>query len=56
MTQEDIVGDQIDIQVQQIWDIGIGDSGSKLEKEFAGWDGNCGTDQELRKRGAKRKR
>jgi len=52
VTQEDIAGEQVDIQVQQVWDIGIGDSGSKLEKDFADWDGNCGTDQELRKQGA----
>jgi hypothetical protein len=51
VTQEDIAGEQVDIQVQQVWDIGIGDSGSKLEKDFADWDGNCGTDQELRKQG-----
>lgn len=52
VTQADIAGGQVDIQVQQIWDFGIGDSGTKLEKEFTGWDGNCSTDQELRKHGA----
>jgi len=52
VTQADIAGEQVDIQVQQVWDFGIGDSGVKLEKEFTGWDGNCGTDQQLRKRGA----
>jgi hypothetical protein len=52
VTQADIAGEQVDIQVQQIWDLGIGDSGTKLEKEFTGWDGNCGTDQQLRKQGA----
>jgi len=52
VTQADIAGEQVDIQVQQIWDFGIGNSGTKLEKEFTGWDGNCGTDQELRKQGA----
>lgn len=50
--QEDIAGEQVDIQVQQVWDTGIGDTGSKLEKDLAGWDGSCGTDQELRKQGA----
>jgi hypothetical protein len=50
--QGDIAGDQIDVQVQQIWDFGIGDPGVKLEKEFTDWDGNCGKDQELRKQGA----
>jgi hypothetical protein len=52
VTQEDIAGEQLDIQVQQVWDLGIGDAGSKLEENFAGWDGNCGKDQELRKKGA----
>jgi hypothetical protein len=52
VTQADIAGEQIDIEVQQVWDIGLGGSGSKLEKDFAGWDGNCGTDQQLRKQGA----
>jgi len=52
VTQADIAGGQVDIQVQQVWDMGIGDTGSKLEKDFTSWDGNCGTDQELRKQGA----
>jgi hypothetical protein len=52
VTQADIAGEQFDIQIQQIWDIGIGESGTKLEKEFTDWDGHCGTDQELRKQGA----
>jgi len=52
VTQADIAGDQVDVQVQQAWDMDIGNSGSKLAKEFAGWDSNCGTDQELRKQGA----
>ena len=52
VNQADIAGEQADIQVQQVWDIGIGESGSKLEKDFAGWDGRCGTDEQLRKQGA----
>jgi hypothetical protein len=52
VTQADIAGEQVDIQVQQVWDFGIGHSGAQLEKEFTGWDGNCGTDQQLRKQGA----
>jgi hypothetical protein len=52
VSQEGIAGEQVDIQVEQLWDIGIGDTGSKLEKDFAEWNGNCGTDQELRKQGA----
>ena len=52
VTQADIAGEQVDIQVQQVWDIGVGESGSKLERDFTGWDGNCGADQQLRKLGA----
>jgi hypothetical protein len=52
VTQADIAGEQVDIQLQQIWDFGIGDPGVTLEKEFTSWDGNCGTDQQLRKQGA----
>jgi hypothetical protein len=52
VTQADIAGEQVDIQLQQIWDFGIGDTGVALEKEFTTWDGNCGTDQQLRKQGA----
>lgn len=52
VTQADIAGEQVDIQVRQVWDIGIGESGSKLEKDFTTWDGNCGTDEHLRKQGA----
>ena len=52
VSQADIAGEQVDIQVEQVWDFGIGDSGTKLENEFIRWDGNCGTDHELRKQGA----
>jgi hypothetical protein len=50
--QGNIAGGQVDIQVQQVWGIAIGEPGSKLESDFTGWDGNCGTDQQLRMRGA----
>lgn len=52
VTQADLAGEPVDIQVRQVWDFGIGDSGVKLEKELTGWDGNCSTDQQLRKQGA----
>jgi hypothetical protein len=52
VSQGDIAGEQVDIQVQQVWDIDIGRTGSELEKTFMGWDGNCGTDQQLHKQGA----
>jgi hypothetical protein len=51
VTQGDIAGEQVDIQLQQIWDIGIGDSGTKLAKGFTGWDGNCSTSQVLHRLG-----
>ena len=37
VTQAAVAGEQVDIQVQQVWDIGIGESGSKLEKDFTRW-------------------
>jgi len=50
--QGDLAGGQLDMQLDQIWDMGIGDPGAKLEKDFTGWDGNCGTDHGLQKQGA----
>lgn len=50
--QGDVAGGQVDIQLEQIWDIGIANSGSSLSKEFTEWDRNCGTRDQLQKRGA----
>ena len=50
--QGDSAGERLNHEVEQIWDVGIGRTGSELEKEFRGWDGNFGTDQELHKQGA----
>lgn len=52
VTQADIAGEQIDIQVQQVWDLGIVDAGVRLEKDFASRDDNCGMDQQHREQGA----
>ena len=48
----DLAGERVDMQLEQIWDVAIGRTGTKIEKEFTEWDGNCGTDQQLRKQGA----
>lgn len=50
--QGDLAGERLDMQVEQIWDVEIGNTGVKIEKDFTDWDGNCGTDEELRKQGA----
>jgi hypothetical protein len=50
--QGDMAGERLNLETEQIWDVAIGDSGSKLEKKFTGWDGNCGTSQELHGWGA----
>jgi hypothetical protein len=50
--QGDVVGEQRDIQVNQVWDLAIGEPGMSLERTLSNWDGNCGTPEELRKRGA----
>lgn len=50
--QGDLAGEQLDMKLDQIWDITIYEPGARLEKDFTGWDGNCGTDPQLRKQGA----
>jgi len=52
VNQADIAGEQVDIDVNQVWDINIGDTGTRLKDEFAKWDGKCGESTELQKRGA----
>lgn len=52
VSQGDVAGSQTDIEVNQIWDLTIGNPGLDLAKAFANWDGNCGTPQDLQKRGA----
>jgi hypothetical protein len=50
--QGDLAGERADMQLEQIWDLAIGRTGVKLQKEFTGWDGNCATDRQLHKQGA----
>lgn len=50
--QGDLAGGQIDLQVDQIWDIDIGSSGKDMKQTFANWNAKCGTPEELQKRGA----
>jgi hypothetical protein len=50
--QEDIAGGQTDIEVNQIWDFGIEEPGTRLYRDFTDWDGDCGNPDQLRNRGA----
>ena len=50
--QGDIAGGQVDIDVDQLWDINIAEPGARLKTEFAKWDRKCGESAELQKRGA----
>jgi hypothetical protein len=52
VTQDDVAGDQTDIELEQIWDLTIRDEGANLQKAFTRWDGNCGASDELQRRGA----
>jgi hypothetical protein len=50
--QGDIAGEQTDIEVNRVWDLGIEEPGAELYRDFTDWDGNCGNPDELRSRGA----
>lgn len=52
VNQGDIAGDQVDISVEQVWDINIGEPGKRIADDFARWDGKCGDATELQRRGA----
>jgi hypothetical protein len=52
--QGDVAGTQSDLQVNQTWDLSIGDSGQNLSRIFASAPSNCGASGELQKRGATR--
>ncbi len=47
-----LLGIQADVQVNQMWDQTIGDSGRGLSTIFSSYPSNCGTTGELQKRGA----
>jgi hypothetical protein len=50
--QRDLAGERLDMELDQIWDRGIGDPGAGLENTFTRWNGDCGTHRELQKWGA----
>lgn len=52
--QGDLAGGQIDLQIDQIWDINIDSPGKDIKQRFTNWTANCGTEEELVKRGASR--
>jgi hypothetical protein len=52
VNQGDVAGTQADVQVDQMWDLSIGDSGQNLSRIFANSPSNCDTPGELQKRGA----
>jgi hypothetical protein len=52
VNQGDIAGDQVDIAVNQTWDLSIDNNGTSLKTEFANWDGKCGDAAQLQKSGA----
>jgi hypothetical protein len=49
VNQGEIAGSQLDINVEQVWDFTIGDSGRNLSKTFAEQPSTCGTSEELQK-------
>jgi hypothetical protein len=50
--QGDLAGEQLDLEIDNLWDANIANLGKEVENNFAKWDGNCGTSVELQKRGA----
>ena len=52
VSQGDVAGTQADIQVNQTWDLTIGDAGRNLSRTFAGFPANCGASTELKRHGA----
>jgi len=52
VNEGDYAGDQIDFQIEQLWDQEIGDGGRNLKDEFAKFPSACGGTDEFTKRGA----
>jgi gas vesicle protein len=50
--QGNLAGGQVDLDVNQVWDYPIEATGTELYKRFSDWNGDCGTSEELRNRGA----
>lgn len=52
VSQRDVMGIQFDVQLNQMWDQIIGDSGQNLSRAFASYPPSCYTSVELQKHGA----
>ena len=52
VSQADVSGTQADIQVEQVWDRGIGDGARGIKAEFASYPSDCGIRKDLQKKGA----
>jgi hypothetical protein len=52
VNQGDIAGDQVDISVEQVWDIDLGEAGKRIAGDFARRGGKCGDAMEIQRRGA----
>ena len=52
VSQKDVAGSQVDVDVNQTWDIEIGSSARRLLRAFADLPSKCLTSRELEKRGA----
>jgi hypothetical protein len=52
VNQGDVAGTQADVQVQQTWDLSIGDAGRELSRQFASYPTDCTNRKQLQERGA----
>lgn len=52
VNQGDATGTQVDIQIQQTWDLNIGGAGRELSRQFASYPTDCNNRKELQKQGA----
>jgi hypothetical protein len=50
VSQGDIAGGQVDIEVNQIWDLAIASEGASLSRYFGSWDGSCAEPPDLHQR------
>ena len=48
--QGDITGGQVDIEVNQVWDLEIENEGNNLSHSFGSWDGSCAEPTDLHQR------
>ena len=52
VNQADVAGEQLDVEIDGIWDANIASAGAAVKNDFDKWDGNCGSSDDLRRRGA----